>query len=313
MLRKGHAARKHYHHSNGDSVQHRPTEAGGRMMSDTWILEPQGTSAPGKTFNPWIKALTKQLKIKCPLAAMEIEKKAKRAMPALPKDPPEEATEAEREEFKAELKAVFAERKDIKDQRIQICAIRCAHVSEDIYDAAKTKWNEVDSEGDVPKTIQTLKEAHLSDAPVSDYEQIQIATTARNNFIAQSQGPTESIEHLFTRYRNDVLHLYKDYGIVAPEPEEQGRDLINALNEKFAALQAQCANDEARAKIMPEDDAEEKSAKKKALKAAYPRSLETAYALITQYKIPMTNNQGKMQSITFATFLSTRRPSGSQA
>jgi len=174
-----------------------------------------------------------------------------------------------------------------------------AAVDPRIFQAAKNRNELIDSTASVPEVYRGINRAWQGDAAQSTYDKRALCDAARR---AVRQGKDQSIDELFNSYRVDFIFVCGENGVDPPDEPTQARDLLNAVSPIFAPLIAECANNESRARHMPEGTAAQRAAKAAALLLAWPQTVEEAYQRLTEWQMPIKDDRGRTRNVTFATY-----------
>ena len=217
-----------------------------------------------------------------------------------PPERPDPNDPFEMEEYRIDLKTYKETRKQIKDQSEQMVAYLAAHIHIDVRARCNISYPGYDTEGDIIKTYNAIKEAALCTGTRDEYREKKDCDRARIKFCESGHERYSTIESLFEGYKHEVLFPWTQAGMEPLPPLDQVKDVVEALPPDLRDYRKARENALTDALNMPTRTHEQTVAREQAIAAAYPENLTALFNIVSQYKITVQSN-GKSITENFAT------------
>ena len=276
------------------------------LMNELWKLQAKGTTGLNPTTHgpeAWKDVVLKISKYLFPDVAIELDTMVQQEEEEPPEDPGEDATAFERAEYEHETKEILELRSRRRRQRKKMVAFMALYISKDVHSTAQRTYGEFDTEGNIPECYTAIKKASLRIGTRDQYREKADADKARADFIASGWKRHDTLEKLWTGYDNEVTKLFAELDMVPISPEDQVRDVIEALPPLLSEYQADKQNDYTKAINKPAGTASQAAAKALAIAMVYPADLNALYAEVSDYKIKTVDRQGNKIRANFATLV----------
>ena len=276
------------------------------LMNELWKLQAKGTTGLNQTTHgpeAWKDVVLRISKYLFPDVAIELDTMVQQEDEEPPEDPDEDATAFERAEHEHEIKEILELRSRRRRQRKQMVAFMALYISKDVHSTAQRTYAEFDTEGKIPECYTAIKSASLRIGTRDQYREKADADKARADFIDFGHKRYDTLEKLFSGYDNEVTKFFAELDMVPISPEDQVRDMIEALPPLLSEYQADKQNDYTKAINKPAGTAQLAAAKALAIAMVYPADLDALYAEVTDYKIKTVDRQGNKIRANFATLV----------
>jgi len=193
------------------------------------------------------------------------------------------------EKYKAEVKEAISRQKKFQNDAPKLYWLIRRNMSEEstnkIREHLKEEWEESERQQDPVSLWRAIKLTHTAYStgnPFTDKQQL------RQAYSEMKMYPTETLLNLKLRFTT-ALRAMEAVNIDIPSEEDQASDFVAKLDQRWASLRSQLANDFARG-----------------IRGSQPKTLMEAYILASQWKVVVTNSQGQSSTV-FATSIAPKK------